>query len=112
MSYDDFIHLIERIFLVPCLGCPIIYGASANAASWWDNREVAYLGWQPKDSAEAFRDKLDAEMDPPPADDVNAVFQGGALLRRRHPRRDSGLTRSRCKSCRGNETNLDRFSKT
>ena len=79
MSYDDFIQLIERIFLVPRLGCPIIYGVSANSASWWDNREASYLGWKPKDNAEAFRDRLDAEMDPPPADDVNAVFQGGAF---------------------------------
>jgi uronate dehydrogenase len=79
MSYDDFILLIERIITVPRLGCPIIYGASANAASWWDNREVAYLGWQPTDNAEAFRAKLDAEMDPPAGDDVNAVYQGGAF---------------------------------
>ena len=79
MSYDDFILLIERIFAVPRLGCPIIYGASANDASWWDNREVAYLGWQPKDNAEAFRAKVDAAMSPPPKDDVNAVYQGGAF---------------------------------
>lgn len=79
MSYDDFILLIERIFTVPRLGCPIIYGASANDASWWDNREVAYLGWQPKDNAEVFRAKIDAAMSPPPKDDVNAVYQGGGF---------------------------------
>jgi len=79
MSHDDFIQLIERIFMVSRLGCPIIYGASANSASWWDNREVAYLGWQPKDNAEQFREKLDAEMSPPPADDDTALYQGGAF---------------------------------
>lgn len=79
MSYDDFILLIERIFTVPRLGCPIIYGASANDASWWDNREVAYLGWQPKDNAEVFRAKIDAAMSPPPKDDVNAFYQGGGF---------------------------------
>lgn len=79
MSYDDFVRLIERIFRVPRLGCPIIYGASANDASWWDNREVAYLGWRPQDNAEAFRGQIDAEMEPPPADDVNALYQGGAF---------------------------------
>lgn len=77
MSYDDFVQMIERIFAVPRLGCPIIYGASANDCSWWDNREVAYLGWQPKDNAEAYRAKVDAETTPPPIDDVNAVYQGG-----------------------------------
>lgn len=77
LSYDDLVSLIERIFEVPRLGCPIIYGASANDASWWDNREVSYLGWQPKDNAEAFRAKVGAKMDPPSADDVMAIWQGG-----------------------------------
>lgn len=79
MSYDDLVLLIERIFLVPRLGCPIIYGASANSASWWDNREVGYLGWNPKDNAEVFRAKIDATMLPPPKDDVNSRYQGGAF---------------------------------
>lgn len=79
MSPDDFVQLIERIFMVPRLGCPIIYGASANAASWWDNREVAYLGWDPKDNSEVFRAKLDAAMPPPPGDADVAVYQGGVF---------------------------------
>ena len=79
MSQDDFVSLIECIFAVSKLGCPIIYGASANAASWWDNREVAYLGWQPKDNAEAFRAKLDAEMARPAADEAVALYQGGVF---------------------------------
>lgn len=79
MSYDDFILMIERIFTVPRLGNPVIYGASANTAGWWDNREVAYIGWNPRDDAEQFRAKIDTEMDPPPGDDVNAVYQGGGF---------------------------------
>lgn len=77
LSADDFVSLIERIFIISRLGCPIIYGASDNEASWWDNREVAYLGWKPKDSSEAFRAKLDSETERPPADDPRAVYQGG-----------------------------------
>lgn len=77
LSPDDFIRLIERVFQVPRLGCPIIYGVSANAATWWDNREVAYLGWQPRDSSEPFRARLDAEMEPPGGDDPRSVYQGG-----------------------------------
>ena len=79
MSYDDFVRLIECIFTVPRLGCPIIYGASANDASWWDNREVAYVGWRPQDNAEVFRAKLDAAMDRPSGDDPVAVYQGGTF---------------------------------
>lgn len=54
-------------------------GASANSASWWDNREAAYLGWQPKDNAEIFRKEMDAEREQPPRGDVNALCQGGAF---------------------------------
>lgn len=79
MSFDDFVRLIERIFTVPRLGCPIIYGASDNDMSWWDNHAVAYLGWRPEDNAEVFRAKLDAEMAAPGPDDPTAVYQGGTF---------------------------------
>ncbi len=77
LSYDDFVRLIERIFVVPRLGCPIIYGASNNDASWWDNRMVAYLGWKPKDNAEMYRSKIDAELGSPASNDADAIYQGG-----------------------------------
>ncbi|MFN3146789.1 MAG: NAD-dependent epimerase/dehydratase family protein [Paracoccaceae bacterium] len=77
MSFDDFIALIERVFTVPRLGCPIIYGASANDASWWDNREVGYLGWRPTGNAEVYREKLDNSVPQPAPDAPDAVYQGG-----------------------------------
>ncbi len=79
LSYNDLMALFERIFAVPRLGCPIIYGASDNPASWWDNSKVAYLGWHPKDCAETFRAKVEAEVEQPASDDPSAVFQGGAF---------------------------------
>jgi len=77
MSYDDFVQLIERVFEVPHLGCPIIYGVSDNQARWWDNADVAYIGWRPQDSSEPFRAGLDAKMDMPDRTDPRAVYQGG-----------------------------------
>lgn len=77
LSYDDFIRLIERVFVVPRLGCPIIYGCSNNQAVWWDNHETAFLGWKPQDSSEVFRAKIDAAMDRPDRDDPLARYQGG-----------------------------------
>ncbi|MEM7444841.1 MAG: NAD(P)-dependent oxidoreductase [Pseudomonadota bacterium] len=82
LSHADLIRLIERIFAVPRLGCPIIYGTSNNDAAWWDNREVAYLGWQPRDNASAFRETVEKQTDRPAADDVSALYQGGALAGR------------------------------
>jgi len=79
LSHDDLIDLVECIFRVPVLGCPIIYGASDNDGAWWDNGSVSYLGWRPKDNARRFRAKIDASQTPPAPDDMNAVFQGGAF---------------------------------
>ena len=79
LSYGDFTRLIERVFAVKVLGCPVIYGASANDAGWWDNSAVDYLGWTPEDNAEVFRDKLDAAMARPGPDDPTVLFQGGTF---------------------------------
>ena len=77
LSADDLIALIERVFRVPRLGCPILYGVSDNDAKWWDNTSVAYLGWRPKDNSESFRAKLDAEQALPSRDHPDAIYQGG-----------------------------------
>lgn len=79
MSQDNFIRLIECIFTIRKLGCPIIYGVSDNDTTWWDNRKVSYLGWRPRDNSEVFRGQLDERMDPPDADDARAVYQGGTF---------------------------------
>jgi len=79
MSADDLVALIERIFDIPVLGCPIIYGVSDNDRRWWDNSKVSYLGWRPRDNAERFRAQLDAAMDPPAPDAGDALYQGGLL---------------------------------
>lgn len=83
LSTDDFLALVERVFRVPRLGCPIIYGASDNDESWWDNRHVRYLGWKPKDNAESFRSKLDSAAGPP-EDSAELRYQGGAFAQAGH----------------------------
>jgi uronate dehydrogenase len=75
-SMNDFLRLIHRIFSVPDLGCPIIYGVSDNKDVWWDNHKIAYLGWEPQDSSEDFRSK---HPEPEQGSDPAAPFQGGAF---------------------------------
>lgn len=77
LSPDDFISLIHCIFRSPRLGCPVIYGASANDCSWWDNTHVSWLGWVPKDNSEQFRSKLDRTVPLPDPDSIEAIYQGG-----------------------------------
>jgi len=84
LSPDDFVRLIERVFIAPRLGCPVIYGASANRECWWDNSHVAYLGWRPQDSSEPFRAGLDAAVTPPPSDDPAVKYQGGGFAAAGH----------------------------
>jgi len=79
MSPDDFTSLVECVFRVPRLGCPVIYGVSANDTVWWDNSSIAYLGWRPKDSSAVFRDKVYANDPALAPDDPAAVYQGGSF---------------------------------
>lgn len=79
LSYDDLVQLIERSLLTPQVGHTIVYGMSDNATVWWDNRYAAHLGYQPKDSSEVFRAKVETQP-APAADDPVAVYQGGAFV--------------------------------
>jgi uronate dehydrogenase len=76
LSFDDFTSLVRQVFDVPVLGCPIIWGVSNNAASFWDNSAIAYIGWSPKDNAEEFRAEVEA-IDPGDPDDPVNIYQGG-----------------------------------
>ena len=71
--------LIGAVFRVQTLGCPVIWGASANTGGWWDNSHLNWLGWTPQDNAEAFRAKIDARQPRPAADAAVAVYQGGVF---------------------------------
>ena len=79
LSHDDLIQLIERIFMVDKLGNPTIYGVSNNDASWWDNSEVSYLGWKPKDNANVFCNKIDTDLDKSIKNRLSEIYQGGLL---------------------------------
>ncbi|NVO25064.1 NAD-dependent epimerase/dehydratase family protein [Donghicola mangrovi] len=76
LSYDDFVSLMERVFTVPKLGCPTIWGASANTCGWWDNSHIGWLGWKPQDDSEVYRAEVEA-LPPRPADAPDVLYQGG-----------------------------------
>ena len=68
LSYDDLVRLVERVFTVPVLGCPILFGVSANDRRWADNRSAGFLGWNPQDNAEThFARLMEEQGDPDPA---------------------------------------------
>ena len=80
LSHRDLAQLVLCALSAPNVGCHIVFGASANAASWWDNAEAAArIGFEPQDSAEAWRDQIDAQPLPDPASPTTRL-QGGSFL--------------------------------
>lgn len=84
MSLNDFLAMIDRVFTADRLGCPVIYGASNNRECWWDNHEVRYLGWQPLDTADSFRDDPNLQEQAPDPTDPAVRYQGGKFAAAGH----------------------------
>ena len=83
MSARDMLRLIDRVRKVPRLGCPVVYGVSANDELWWDNSKVAYLGWHPQDSSRQWANEHPDE----PAGDVDdpaVMYHGGGFAKAGH----------------------------
>lgn len=80
LSYRDLTHLIAQSLFTPHVGHTIVYGASANRESWWDNSRAAHLGFVPQDSAEQFRAKAES-LPPLAADDPAVRYQGGVFVK-------------------------------
>jgi uronate dehydrogenase len=80
LSYRDLTELVRCCLFADKLGHTIVYGMSANRDKWWDNRHAAHLGFEPQDSSEPFRAKV--ETQPPLAEDDPArIYQGGAFVK-------------------------------
>ena len=79
LSFDDLTQLLESSLYTPNVGHTVVYGASNNVDVWWDNRFAAHLGFEPKDSSEVFRAKVEAQP-MPAANDPARVYQGGAFV--------------------------------
>lgn len=80
LGYDDLEQLIKRSIFVPDVGFAIVYGASANRDRWWDNSKATRVGFQPVESSEQFRAKVES-VPPLPADDPAGWYQGGAFVK-------------------------------
>jgi uronate dehydrogenase len=72
ISPQDIVQLIRIRF-------EIVYGASDNAASWWDNSRARQLGYRPTGKAEDHRAHAEAEQAKVGPDRVGDLFQGGAF---------------------------------
>jgi uronate dehydrogenase len=79
MSYDDLERLVVSSLTAPVVGHTVIYGASDNSTSWWDNTPARHIGYRPQDSSEAFRAAVEARQPTLDMDDPVTLYQGGGF---------------------------------
>ncbi len=76
---DDLLQLIRIGLEHPDIHYEILYGASDNAASWWDNSRARSLGYRPNGRAEDHRAEAMAAQAALLADPLGDRFQGGTF---------------------------------
>ncbi len=77
LSFNDLFDLVRVSLTTPRVGFTIVFGASSNRDSWWDNRLAAHLGFAPQDSSEPFRTRIEAKEPLDPASPT-LLYHGGA----------------------------------
>ncbi len=83
LSYADLTRLMERCAAAERVGACVIWGASANARSFWGHDARDLLGWTPQDSADPFAGQLAGKLS---GDPVAERYQGGAYAARGYSR--------------------------
>ncbi|HZY18105.1 MAG TPA: NAD(P)-dependent oxidoreductase [Ramlibacter sp.] len=81
LSYDDLERLVVASLSAPVVGWSVVYGISDNSAAFYDNRLARHLGYRPRDSADVFRDRIEARQPVLDPNDPATIYQGGAFVR-------------------------------
>ena len=79
ISPEDLVQLIAIGLENPDIRYEIMYGASDNEASWWDNSRARKLGYRPTGKAENHRAHAEAEQRKIGPDPIGDLFQGGSF---------------------------------
>ena len=74
---EDLLQLIRLGLEHPAIHCEVLYGASENARTWWDNRRATELGYRPQHRSEAFAAQILARTEKD--DPIGDRYQGGAF---------------------------------
>lgn len=76
ISPRDLLQLVRIGLEHPDLHHEVVYGASENDRTWWDNANAYRLGYKPQDESEPYAAEILAN-EPEPTDLVAELFQGG-----------------------------------
>ena len=85
MSFRDLVQLVTRCLVAERIGHTVVYGISDNREAFFSNHKVAHLGYRPQDSAEIFREQVEAETQPGDPFDPGVEFVGGVFCNYGHP---------------------------
>ena len=77
ISYEDLTQLVDIGIKHKSIHHEIVYGASRNKQSWWNNSKAYKLGYKPKDSADRFNINLLSKNEY--KDKMALLFQGGVF---------------------------------
>lgn len=80
LSYRDLTELVRCCLAAAPLGFRILWGVSAHRDLWWRHQAGGDLGFQPVDSSEPFRERLERLPALDPADPAR-LYQGGAFVK-------------------------------
>jgi uronate dehydrogenase len=81
LSYEDLVELVRCALFAPQVGHTVAFGMSDNSRKWWDNAKAAHLGFEPRDTADAQRERVEAQTPALDPGDPAAIYQGGAFVR-------------------------------
>ena len=84
LSHRDCANLFRRSLRAPVVGHTIIYGVGNNTVKLADNRKAAHIGWEPQDSSEPYRAKVEANTPEPDIHDLFIASHGGAFAAAGH----------------------------
>ncbi len=85
MSFRDLVQLVERSLVAERVGFTVCYGISDNREAFFSNHKAVHLGYRPRDSAEDYREKVEARTDPGDPHDPAVKYVGGVFCNYGHP---------------------------
>jgi uronate dehydrogenase len=95
VSPRDLAQLVTIGIEHPEIRFDVVYGASANTRSWYDNSNAIRLGYRPLDNSEAYAaDVLAREK---PGDPLGEIYQGGLFVHVEEASNPATLPRRRAK---------------
>lgn len=84
LSFKDCAECFRQSLLAPVVKHTVIFGVSDNKVKFTNNRKSAHIGYHPQDSAEPYREHLEATQPEPAIDDPFIALHGGGFAAAGH----------------------------